>query len=199
MCKEESIDEAIVRDGQSFGSTYRTVCTYKGRQVRFVVNGTIDGGEPGFQPSIDEAMEGWIEAVNQVYPVNELLADDVERVIIDEEGRSCAHCQTSPMANTTIIYVYTNRSGQRRVDNKGVRATTLQGYSQPAQFYAPDYKTYALPIGKKDFRRTLYWNPNVATDSSGAATVQFYNNSTAAELGISAETVTDNGQLGVNE
>jgi len=201
MCREEPLEESQVREGQSFGATYRTTCTYKGKPVRFVVNGTLDGAELGFQPSIDEAMEGWIEAVNQVYPVNELLADDVERVIIDEEGRTCAHCQTSATwkANMTIIYVYTNRSGQRRVENKGIRATTLQGYSAPAQFYAPNYKTYTLPIGKKDFRRTLYWNPNVATDSLGRAAVQLYNNSTATELGITAETLTTDGRLGISE
>lgn len=77
----------------------------------------------------------------------------------------------------------------------GTRYTTLQGYSYVKEFYSPQYKNKPLP-NVKDFRRTLYWNPDVRTDSSGKASVHFYNNSSCKAMKISAETVKDSGILG---
>jgi hypothetical protein len=45
-----------------------------------------------------------------------------------------------------------------------------------------------------DVRRTLYWNPDVTTDSTGNATIRFYNNSTCKQLDISAEGITKSGK-----
>jgi uncharacterized protein YfaS (alpha-2-macroglobulin family) len=47
----------------------------------------------------------------------------------------------------------------------------------------------------KDYRKTLYWNPNVTTDKDGKATIEFYNNSVASELNISAEGITKDGKF----
>ena len=77
----------------------------------------------------------------------------------------------------------------------GIRNTSLQGYSNVKEFYSPQYSTKPLPT-VKDFRRTLYWNPDVRTDSTGKAAVKFYNNSTCKVMKISAETVTKDGIVG---
>jgi len=63
------------------------------------------------------------------------------------------------------------------------------------EFYSPDYS--ALPE-ESDYRRTLYWNPAVTTDSTGIAKIQFYNNSSCKKLSINAETVTQDGKIGIN-
>jgi uncharacterized protein YfaS (alpha-2-macroglobulin family) len=51
----------------------------------------------------------------------------------------------------------------------------------------------------KDYRKTLYWNPNVTTDKDGKATIEFYNNSVASELNISAEGITKDGKFIISE
>ena len=43
-----------------------------------------------------------------------------------------------------------------------------------------------------DFRRTLYWCPDITTDESGNATVEFYNNSTCRNINVSVEGMTKN-------
>jgi len=68
----------------------------------------------------------------------------------------------------------------------------MQGYSYVKEFYSPVYDHANLPK-EKDFRRTLYWNPDVKTDSTGKASVHFYNNSTCKAMKISAETLTKGG------
>ena len=54
---------------------------------------------------------------------------------------------------------------------------------------------YSVLPPMEDFRRTLYWNPNVKTDSEGKATIEFYNNSSCTEMFISAEGMTNDGRF----
>ncbi|MCQ2073512.1 MAG: hypothetical protein MJY96_10380 [Bacteroidaceae bacterium] len=62
---------------------------------------------------------------------------------------------------------------------------TAHGYTPPAEFYTPQY-----PDGPQyydvDYRRTLYWNPNLKTDSNGHAGIEFYNNSYSTRFKVSA-------------
>ena len=51
----------------------------------------------------------------------------------------------------------------------------------------------------EDFRRTLFWNPDVKTDASGKAHVEFYNNSSAHEMLLSVEGMTGDGTFLTNE
>lgn len=78
------------------------------------------------------------------------------------------------------------------------REYTIDGFTRPAEFYNPDYSHAAMPE-VKDYRRTLYWNPNVTTDKSGYANISFYNNSVCTELDVSAEGITRNGEFLVEE
>ena len=83
----------------------------------------------------------------------------------------------------------------KRIEKKGYRLTRLQGYSIPAEFYHIDYSHGVLP-DEQDYRRTLYWNPALATDSLGRAYIDFYNNSCATRLRVNAETLTSDGVPG---
>jgi hypothetical protein len=53
---------------------------------------------------------------------------------------------------------------------------------------------YSVLPPAQDFRRTLYWNPNVKTSKDGAVKVEFYNNSSCRHLVISAEGITKDGK-----
>ena len=72
------------------------------------------------------------------------------------------------------------------------RVTTVDGYSRPYEFYSPEYPNGPVP-GDVDYRRTLYWNPNVITDSIGNAQVEFYNNSISTHFNVSAAGITASG------
>ncbi|NDV65797.1 hypothetical protein [Bacteroides sp. 224] len=79
---------------------------------------------------------------------------------------------------------------------RGTRRTLIHGYSQPAEFYSPDYADTSLPSGN-DHRRTIFWAPNVQTDASGKASVKFYNNNNFTGMSVQAETLTVEGEMGV--
>lgn len=77
-----------------------------------------------------------------------------------------------------------------------IRNTYFDGYSGSRSFFSPQYDKIKLP-DEKDYRRTLYWNPDVLTDKDGKATITFYNNGSCKSMLINAETVTANGQIGL--
>ena len=81
---------------------------------------------------------------------------------------------------------------ERKTRTKGTRQTTFRGYSEVAEFYAPEYPDGPIP-GDKDYRRTLYWNPSVETDAQGKVQLLFYNNGTPTHPVISAEGLTSTG------
>lgn len=61
----------------------------------------------------------------------------------------------------------------------------IQGYQTPSQFYSPQYPDGA-EFYDVDYRRTLYWNPNVQTDRKGRTNLEFYNNSYSTHFSVSA-------------
>lgn len=76
--------------------------------------------------------------------------------------------------------------------NINKRLTSIDGYSVPYGFYSPEYPNGPIP-GDVDYRRTLYWNPNVITDENGNAQVEFYNNSYSTKFNISGAGITASG------
>ena len=90
-----------------------------------------------------------------------------------------------------IIMVHPYNDGLHDGYQKGIRHTFYDGYSQVKRFYHIDHSN-SVP-GDIDFRRTLYWNPEVKTDSQGKAQISFYNNTTCRRMKISAEGLSDSG------
>ncbi len=96
--------------------------------------------------------------------------------------------------NPVVAFVYTHPLFYSKA--KGVRKSHFSGYNKPTKFEMEDYSV--MPP-TEDFRRTLYWDANVKTDASGKAHIEFYNNSSAKQLFISAEGVTPEGKYLISE
>ena len=77
--------------------------------------------------------------------------------------------------------------------NKNTRQTTFDGYSPKMEFYAPEYPNGPIE-GDIDYRRTIYWNPDVETNERGVANIKFYNNSYSRSLNVSVEGMA-NGEM----
>ena len=82
----------------------------------------------------------------------------------------------------------------------GVRPTyrdrhyILHGYDVSEEFYSPCYRKRPLP-SLQDYRRTLYWNPNLELDENGRADVVLWNNSSSTSITISAEGISPTGKI----
>lgn len=72
------------------------------------------------------------------------------------------------------------------------RRYILKGFNVCEDFYNPDYSQKPLP-DTKDYRRTLYWNPNVQFNENGEADILFYNNAKKTVISLNAEGLTPDG------
>ncbi|MBR0433453.1 MAG: hypothetical protein IJK15_07160 [Bacteroidaceae bacterium] len=79
------------------------------------------------------------------------------------------------------------------------RRYILPGFAYQEDFYHPDYQRNPPVEGQKDYRRTLYWNPDLQLDDDGRANVTFYNNSQQTSILVEAEGQEADGQLLYNK
>jgi hypothetical protein len=65
------------------------------------------------------------------------------------------------------------------------------------KFYSPDYSTDKVLHDRiPDFRNTLYWKPDMQTDQTGKAEVEFYSSDESAEYTITIEGISSDGKTG---
>lgn len=93
----------------------------------------------------------------------------------------------------TKLVMYPFPDGSRRITYRD-RRYILEGFSYPAEFYSPNYSSQTPPE-PTDYRRTLYWNPNLRLDENGEANITFYNNSRPTTLSVEAEGQAADGTL----
>ena len=156
--------------------------TYKMKEPLFIMNYERDHGDIPWWDAIE------LLAIKSIY-----ISEDEETIM-----KWCDPHKISQLEATrhysAVIFIEMHPLGKVPAKpRRGVRKTWIQGYSTPIEFYSPDY---SLLPKDEDYRRTLYWNPNVKTDKDGKASVEFYNNSSCRNIDISAETLTKSGALG---
>lgn len=71
------------------------------------------------------------------------------------------------------VVSFTTYSNSYRGNPKGAIVLQFQGIYRAREFYKPNYENNKN--NKVDNRTTIYWNPEVKTDSTGKAHVAFYN------------------------
>ena len=94
---------------------------------------------------------------------------------------------------TVEISLHKLPENQRRLTYRD-RRYVLHGFAYQADFYHPDYKRNPPRDGQKDYRRTLYWNPNLLLDEEGKARVTFFSGSRPAQIQVEAEGMDGEGR-----
>ena len=97
-----------------------------------------------------------------------------------------------------VVEIRLHNKSTRKISTKNSRQTSFSGYTPVVEFYAPTYPNGPIQ-DDKDYRRTIYWNPEVTTDADGHATVSFYNNGYSRALTVSAEGITTDGVPIINQ
>ena len=88
------------------------------------------------------------------------------------------------------LHAYPDKS--RRVTYRD-RRYILHGFAYQEDFYHPNYKRNPPKEGQKDYRRTLYWNPDLKFNEVGEAHVTLYNNSQRTRIQVEANGMTSEG------
>ena len=120
------------------------------------------------------------------YPCPVLLDEYQSVYISDSHGHN---------EGNVAVYAYsyehdTSKWSKPPKTNRQTRYTHYYGYSPPSEFKTEDYSDIPpMP----DFRRTLFWAPNLWTDADGKAHIEFWNNSSCTDMIFSAEGITKDG------
>jgi len=94
-----------------------------------------------------------------------------------------------------VIAVYTKKGKGYDFKAQDNQYITLRGYSPVMTFYSPQYATGVSTVDS-DFRKTLYWNPNVIlSKKSKEFMIEFYNNDLAKSFKLVIEGMNSNGKL----
>lgn len=157
---------------------------YKGRFALFVIN---------YERTRHEEMD--------FNKYRHLTLESIKSIYISEDlGTMCRYADPrfTPMnidkLYGCVVLIETKPEGEIPAKGaKGVRKTWLEGYSKVKEFYSPDYRV--LPR-EEDYRRTLYWQPELMTDEQGCATVRFFNNSRCRCPRVTVNVLDSDGRIG---
>ena len=103
------------------------------------------------------------------------------------EGDKRYYGSDQPAVSILFKPGYTNAYSDRYIK--------MQGFAYPAECYSPDYSKQTPPEDVKDYRRTLYWNPNLMLDKDGKANITLYNNARTTKICVDAQGQAADGTL----
>ena len=139
--------------------------------------------------------------LNYVYTLNVAEVQSVEIFLKDELGlvNSAYNSNGAIVINMRKLET-TKISLQDLKQIMGSRyEVTLypKGYQPVKTFYLPRYiGPRANQPARDDLRSTIYWNPNVTTDKSGNASLEFYNADGLGTYRVTVEGIDKDGNLG---
>lgn len=98
------------------------------------------------------------------------------------------------------ILIINTKRGESNKDYRsfapGIISFNPQGFFKSREFYAPNYADPAINPAVPDLRTTIYWNPNVVSDSTGKAHVDFYNADGTGSYKVVVEGINIQGNIG---
>ena len=115
------------------------------------------------------------------------------------EDRPLIHAQDQSINNEDVVIDYVTLLNDATRPTFRDRWLIFHGMYEPDDFYHPDYTHFTLSNEVKDYRRTLYWNPNAKLDENGEYHARFYNNGKTTRIKVSAAGLTASGKPISNE
>lgn len=164
-----------------------------GRPVRFNIRAMVEGTTfyRNYTPMESEFDKNASSAhIYEMLRLNRMLNI---RAYTDYESRTdSGDVVTQNVADVTLVFEPVPNDGKRYTYRD--RRYIFDGITYAEEFYNRKY-TDAVPQDPKDYRRTLYWNPNAKLDENGRFTDVLFNNSKETRLKVSAAGVSADGKL----
>lgn len=186
-----------IRDRDSFIAWSLNQCLLNNHRVLWYLhdehrNLATTAYTPGFDMDMEDIKSIIVYDSPTIFETMPIVRETLQHEQIMALRQSATINDATVPAGLYIVDIMMYPTTERRTRVKGTRQTSFRGYSEVAEFYAPTYPDGPIP-GDKDYRRTLYWNPDVRTDEEGKAAVEFYNNSYSRSFAISAAGISDAG------
>ena len=175
--------------GMMMANVARTYIGDMNMERNYAIEPRYDGKNNSYNLSTDDK-----EFYNKLYNISKvyIYTDYSPR----REGSSRFEQANQP---TVTVDLRKNPDGGKNVTFRD-RYMVLKGFASPDDFYHPNYQGRTPSAeGLKDYRRTLYWNPELPLDENGRAHVSLFNNGKETYIEVSAEGQCLDGKLLYNE
>ena len=128
------------------------------------------------------------------FDLDQIVVQDVESV---EVLKSIGNTAIYGMGGGNGVLVITSKRGGATSEynrySPGIVTYAPKGFHTIREFYSPKYDT--KPDPKPDLRTTVYWNPQVVSDVSGKANINYFNTDQAGTFRIVIEGIDAEGNL----
>ena len=157
------------------------------RTLWYIKEGKNNNTTPSYHPGFDIDIADVKSIIVYDSPHSYMAIDE----LINEFGAGLIQTAQSPQSpfpsGMYVVEIILHPGRKKRIAwHENARQTTFDGYSPKMEFYAPEYPNGPIE-GDVDYRRTIYWNPDVKTDDRGTTEIKFYNNSYSRSLNVSVE------------
>lgn len=101
----------------------------------------------------------------------------------------------APTTGNVMAYTHGGHGVHRAIKPKDLLEISVSGFSPEREFYAPKYESSSKESSKPDLRSLIHWTPRVEVDSTGKASVEFFNADGTGELLVVVEAISEAGKL----
>jgi hypothetical protein len=180
------------RHNDAWGNFFDDGPQYDNYPIAWVVN-NVFFGVTGYPRNTPNKKDGSIKDYGPYYTYFPTTIGEVKSVYISFKKEDWLRFVMVPLATAKhLVTIFVYSYGENDMQSKGLRRAYFEAYSKPDEY--EQVMNLSQTPANSDYRRTLYWNPNVKTDAQGKATVQFMNNSTCRSMMVSAEGFTPDGK-----
>jgi TonB-dependent SusC/RagA subfamily outer membrane receptor len=152
------------------------------------------GGSAGANPML-VILDGTEITPGSSFSIDGIPSGQVETV----EVLSSASTSIYGMAGANGVLVITTKNGGRgnkNISSLGVLPITPPEFYKARAFYSPKYDVINGNSIGPDLRSTIYWNPEIKTDTDGGAMLGYYNADEVGTYKVIVEGMDDNGNIG---
>jgi hypothetical protein len=131
---------------------------------------------------------------SDITTISSLPVSEIDKVEVIKTGAALAMFGMNGSGG--VISIFTKHGSGRSLKpvfhsiNKKV-----SGFYEARSFYSPKYDSPKPEYEKPDYRSTIFWAPDVITDTDGNATVSFFNSDNNAVIQVKTEGISESGAL----
>jgi TonB-dependent SusC/RagA subfamily outer membrane receptor len=135
---------------------------------------------------------------SDAYMMNSLNVNDIQSI---EVLRSVSYASIYGGRAGNGVLVITTKRGDEPVDvrqyyGSGVKVYRPIGFHKARTFYSPQYGAPKVSEKIADLRTTIFWKPDILTDTTGKAAISYFNAGSKGTYRVVIEGIDGNGNLG---
>jgi hypothetical protein len=120
----------------------------------------------------------------------QLNPEDVQAIAISRPPNSLY--DFGQQGDYGVINVFTHKRNFRPADLDRYQSVQVQGFSEQYSFNVPDHQDTSFDF--PDFRKLIYWNPNITTDLKGKTKISYYHSDDTGSFLIMVKGITAQGK-----